>query len=51
MIVIVLIRFTWTVKKRQNSFKVSNAMKQLRKAEIVCKIIKLEISMGYGSSI
>ena len=50
MIVIVLIRFTWlTVKKRQNSFKVSNTMKQLRKAEIVCKIIKLDFSMGYGS--
>ena len=27
------------MKKRQNSFKVSNTMKQLRKAEIVCKII------------
>ena len=30
------------MKKRQNSFKVSNTMKQLRKAEIVCKIIKLD---------
>ena len=39
------------VKKRRNSFKVSNTMKQLRKAEIVCKIIKLDFSMGYGSSI
>ena len=32
------------MKKRQNSFKVSNTMKQLRKAEIVCKI---DFSMGY----
>ena len=39
------------VKKRRNSFTVSNTMKQLRKAEIVCKIIKLYFSMGYGSSI
>ena len=31
------------LKKRQNSFKVSNTMKQLRKAEIVCKIIKLDL--------
>ena len=30
-------KYLTDVKKRRNSFKVSNTMKQLRKAEIVCK--------------